>query len=261
MRFLFNLIVGLSLATTASADWTAQSLSQLVVDRPANEGRVGTMHFKLTNKRGRHRERTALMVHSQRDDAERIGIFFTEPSMIEETAFLSLTHPSLSDENWLYLPATDRVRRLPTSDRGDYFMGTDLTYGDIQDNFKFYPEDWDFSLESDVATSVLVLTGRARSEQIREETGYASFRARIDTDSGFPTWIEYSDASGEPLKTVTVTDIQSIGDAPTAMAFEVHNLQTGHRTEIHFSDMRFVPTLDDDVFDPESLSYGVPDIG
>ena len=221
------------------------------------------MHFRLENDAGSVRERTALMLHSDRDNVERIAIFFTEPAMIEETAFLSLNASTEPDENWLYLPATDRVRRLPASDRGDYFMGTDLTYGDIRDNFKFDLGDWQFNAPGPGDASEgehAVLTGTARTPALAREMGYASFRARIDTTTAFPVWIEYTDRDGELLKRVEVFEIGKVGDADTAMRFCVTNLQTGHRTDVHFTDMRHVPDVDDSLFEPEALAYGLPEV-
>ena len=255
-------------ATPAFADNSgppdsAMSLASLVADRPANEGRAGTMHFQLTSSSDRVREREALMIHSEVGETERIAIFFTAPAMIEETAFLSFNHESREDENWLYLPATERVRRLPASDRGDYFLGTDLTYGDIKDNFKFGLDDWNFQLDGEETVggvSFPILTGTARTPEIGLEMGYASFRARIDTETAFPVWVEYADVDGEPLKRVEVHEIELVGDAQTAMQFTAENLQTGHRTDVRFSGMRHVPALDESLFDPDALAYGVPDV-
>lgn len=247
----------------ATAATTADALARLVADRPANEGRAGIMHFRLQNSSGSVRERKALMVHSAGDDADRIAIFFTQPAMIEETAFLSYNHRNRDDETWLYLPATERVRRLPVSDRGDNFMGTDLTYGDIKDNFEFGLEDWTFSLGGDErvdGVSFPVLEGTAKTTEIANEMGYRSFRARIDTTTGFPVWVEYTDTDGAPLKQIEVLKIEKVGDAQTAMHFKVNNLQTGHSTEIHFTEMKHVPNLDDSVFDPTALAYGIPEV-
>lgn len=246
----------------------AQSIAQLVADRPANKGRAGTMHFKLINSAQRERSREALMVHSETSNVERIAIFFTHPSMIEETAFLSLNYDDDDDENWLYLPATERVRRLPASDRGDYFLGTDLTYGDIKDNFKFNISDWDFKLDPTAVVNhsnpennnVKVLLGAAKTPQISRELGYASFKAQVDTQSAFPLWIEYTDVDGELLKRVEVLKIEVIGGAYTAMHFIAENLQTGHKTDVHFTNMRHVPDIDETIFEPDSLAYGVPDV-
>ncbi|MEM5517211.1 outer membrane lipoprotein-sorting protein [Henriciella sp. AS95] len=240
----------------------ANDLAKLVAERAANEGRVGTMHFRLENSSSRVREREALMIHSEKDDTERIAIYFTEPAMIEDTAFLSFNHAAAEDENWLYLPATDRVRRLPASDRGDYFLGTDLTYGDIKDNFKFGLDDWDFAIEAHDAEngSLPILTGQARTPEIGAEMGYGSFRAGIDLETAFPVWIDYTDTDGEPLKRVEVLEIEIIGGVHTALAFTATNQQTGHSTAVSFTGMHHVPQLDQSIFDPETLAYGIPDV-
>jgi outer membrane lipoprotein-sorting protein len=246
------------------ADPVIPELARRVAERPANDGRVGTMHFRLTNSAGKVRERTALMAHSEAGDVVRLAIFFTAPSMISETAFLSFDHASREDESWLFLPATERVRRLPVSERRDYFMGTDMTYGDVKDNFKFSLSDWTFETDGTSehkSKTYPVLTGQAISPAIAEELGYTGFRALVDEETCFPVLIEFSDTDGAPLKRVEVTDLANVGDAWTAMAFVIEQLQTGHRTEVVFTDMRRVPDIDDSVFDPTSLAYGTPEIG
>ena len=264
-RNLFLFCVSVFPAFQANADVSNQAtrLANLVAERPANEGRVGTMHFHLENSSNRVRERQAIMIHSEVASTERIAIFFTQPSMIEETAFMSFNYKIADDENWLYLPATERVRRLPSSDRGDYFLGTDLTYGDIKDNFKFGLEDWNFGVEeglNEAGEEVTFLTGQARTPDLGVEMGYASFRARIDEESAFPVWIEYTDTVGDILKRVEVLDIGIIGGAHTALHFTAENLQTGHKTGVKFTDMRHVPNLDDSIFDPDTLAFGIPDV-
>jgi hypothetical protein len=254
----------LSWSEPARADTAGLELATAVFDRPANEGRVGEMNFVMTNARGQTRERVALMAHGETDALTRIAIYFEAPAAIEGTAFLTHDHEEGSDEAWLYLPATDRTRRLPASERGDYFMGTDITYGDIKDNFRFDPADWTFALDgtSDRDGEALpVLTGTARSDEIAAELGYSAFSAVIDTETLFPVEVQFADTEGEPLKTIRVEETGLIGGAWTALRFSVENLQTGHRTEVFFEDMRHVPDIGDHAFDPDAMAYGVPDIG
>jgi hypothetical protein len=255
----FFLSFGAAGAETLNAD----QLAKLVANRAASEGRAGIMHFKLQTQGGSMRERQALMIHSEREAVERIAIFFQAPAMIEETAFLSFNNPNADDEAWLYLPATERVRRLPASDRGDNFMGTDLSYGDVKDNFKFGLDDWSYTsggVDTIDGSEFPVLIGAARTAELASEMGYGSFRARIDTETGFPVWIEYTDPEGEPLKQMQIMRIEKVGDVQTAMHFKVSNLQTGHSTEIHFTDMQYVPNLDESIFDPNALAYGIPSV-
>lgn len=263
-RLILSLILatgaGQGLADSAS-DPIALATAEAIAARPANEGRVGTMHFSLRNGSGDTRQREALMLHSDTPETIRIAIFFTQPAMLSETAFLSFDHRVGDDENWLYLPATERVRRLPVSDRGDYFMGTDLSYGDIKDDFKFGLEDWVFTAAREElvdGVNYLRLEGEARSPQIVAETGYSQFSALVDTERHFPVDINYRDADGDPLKHIVVEELETVGGAWTAMRFTVNQLQSGHTTQVYFTDMQHRPDLDDSVFDAESLAYGLP---
>ncbi|MEM7570261.1 MAG: outer membrane lipoprotein-sorting protein, partial [Pseudomonadota bacterium] len=234
---LLIVLMSLVAAPAVAAD-TVMEIARSVAERRANEGRVGTMVFKMVNKAGRTRNRTALMAHAENADMTKVAIYFTAPAAIEETAFLSYDRPGdAPDENWLYLPATQKVRRLPPSDRGDYFLGTDLTYGDIKDNFKFPLEDWTFTS----ATSESVggkqyhrLKGTTASPARAKELGYRSFSARIDPKTWFPTEVVFTDADGALLKTVRVEAIEKVGGAWTAMKFSVEQHQSGHKTFVHF---------------------------
>ncbi len=240
-----------------------QALAERIYHRPASAGRVGTMHFRLVNRRGRSRERVALMAHSEIEGTTRVAIFFTAPAAIQNTAFLSHEHKASDDDTWLYLPATERVRRLPMSERSDAFMGTDLSYGDIRDNFRFPLQYWHFRAggsHHDNGREMRSLHGWAQSAEQARDMGYGRFEALVDETSLFPLEIEYFDIHDKPLKRVTVSEIGLVGDAWTALRFEVDNHQSGHRTEVHFENMRYVPELSERVFQPAALADGLPRI-
>jgi hypothetical protein len=263
LRLLFAVALACAAVLPASADPAGEALAQRIAERPANEGRVGDMHFTLTGGSGDTRKRQALTIHSERQGTIQIAIFFVSPAAIQNTAFLSHDRRVGEDGTWLFLPTTERVRRLPASDKGDYFMGTDITYGDIKDDFKFPLEYWTFSAvgsRQHKGGSYAVLRGVARSAAISQETGYGAFEALIDTASYFPVWIEYTDPEGKALKRAIVHEQSKIGGAWTALRFTVENLQTGHRTDVDFANMRHVEALPESVFDPEALGSGIPKI-
>lgn len=240
------------------------ALARAVAERPTNTARVGRMVFTLTAKSGQARQREALMLHADGEDAIRIAIHFKAPAALANTAFLSHDFRAGTDESWLFLPATERVRRIPSADRGDYFMGTDITYGDIKDDFKFGLEDWQFLRAGErmhEGRSLPVLQGKARTAELAREMGYASFEALIDPVTRFPVWALYRDAEGQDLKRVVVSEQKEIGGAWTAMRFRVEQLQSGHITDIHFEDMRAVASLPAKTFDAALLGAGPPKIG
>lgn len=253
----------LLLPAAARPSAAADSLAQRVWARSASEGRVGTMHFELVAASGAVRRRQALMLHSDRPDAVRLAIFFQQPASIASTAFLSHDHRAKADETWLFLPATERVRRIPASQRADAFLGTDLSFGDLKDGFRFAPEDWVFEggeTRSFRGRPHLWLAGRARSPAIARETGYGAFRALICPDTLFPMLTDYDDREGKPVKRVEIHETARIGGTWTAIRFTATNQRTGHRTAVHFTGMRHVQGLGTALFSPDRLADGAPRI-
>lgn len=57
---------------------------------------------------------------------------FTDPPDLRDTAVLLLEGEGGGDELFVFLPMLGRVRRVSGAQRGDSFMGTDLTYEDLQ---------------------------------------------------------------------------------------------------------------------------------
>lgn len=246
---------------STQAQINALEVAKNVVNRSANEGRVGYMHFTMRNDSGSERKRSALLVHSQEPSRTKIGIYFTEPAGLLNTSFLSHDNSDSYDQNWLYLPTTERVRKLPASSRGDYFMGTDLSYGDIKDNFKFALEDWNFSLSEpqiENNKTYYILQGTPKNEEIKQELGYASFTSKIDPQTWFPVNIKYTDIYNMPLKEISILALEMIADTWIATRFSVFNSQTKHQTEIVLSNMQNVANLPDSLLTADELPYGAP---
>lgn len=252
-----------AVAIAANADVDPSVLATNIAERPTNVGRTGEMHFTLRNAKGRQRMRSAVLQHADLEDMTKLAIHFTAPAAIRDTGFLSHDADSGPDQSWLYLPATDRVRRVPASDRGDYFMGTDLTYGDLQDNFKFQIEDWSFSggSEQQYKDQRLVSLHGEATDIARRSLGYRSFSALIDPVTLFPVQLDYTDKDGEPLKRVQVLKQEQIDGAWIATRFAVENLQTGHQTIIELRNVRTDSDMDLSRLEADALDLGAPDLG
>ena len=221
------------------------------------------MHFTLRNKKGRTRERSAVVLYAEQPEITKLAIHFTAPPAIRDTGFLSHNADDGPDQSWLYLPATDRVRRLPASDRGDYFMGTDLTFGDLQDNFKFAAEDWDFTSlaqEQHNGRELIALNGEAVADA-RKIMGYSKFSALVDPTTLFPVSLLYHDVDGELLKRMEILEQEKIDGVWTATHFTIENLQNGHVTEVVLRNMRAAPNLDMSRLESNALDMGAPDLG
>jgi len=113
-----------------------------------DDGEYVTRHLTMTliDKRGKKRVRETIGYRKYFGKEKRTILFYKKPTNVKGTAFLTFDYPDATkdDDQWLYLPALRKVRRISAADRGDYFLGTDFTYEDIKLEGKVDPQDYDF---------------------------------------------------------------------------------------------------------------------
>ena len=257
-------IGGLLVASQAdAADDDGLEIARKVAARSEGKAATRIVQITLTNRRGKKKERRAILLSSVADDVRFTRITYTAPKGIRDTAFLShdFDDPSRSDNSWLYMPALRKERRVPASDRGDYFLGTDFTYEDIQSELKFDLDDYEFELmeiiQEDEAT-LYRLAGTPRSANVARQLGYGGFEAVVDSSTWMPVTIAFFDLADEPLKTVRVEDVRKIDEIWTAMAISAVNHQTGHQTEFLFEEVAYGDTLERQLFQAPALARGLP---
>ena len=128
--------------------------------------------MKLVSGSGAVRERHAIVIRARDESQRNTLIVFAGPNSIRDTAFLSQETFGTDkvDSRWLFVPAAGRVRRLPVAERGDYFLGTDFTYADVESEFKFDLDDYEFTGFEDVrgqdGKTLGRLSGRPRTPEV-----------------------------------------------------------------------------------------------
>ena len=65
------------------------------------------------------------------NEGDKSLVIFDSPGDVRGTAFLSHTKKADSDNQWLYLPALKRVKRIASSNKAGPFMGSEFSYEDI----------------------------------------------------------------------------------------------------------------------------------
>ena len=86
----------------------------------------------LKNRHGQEsaREMRVRTLEVNGDGDKSLSIFDT-PRDIKGTAFLNFTHRTGDDDQWLYLPALKRVKRISSRNKSGSFMGSEFAYEDI----------------------------------------------------------------------------------------------------------------------------------
>ena len=85
----------------------------------------------MTNTEIRHRGRSETKHWREQTRGDLSLVIFDTPADVKGTAFLSHTKKAGSDDQWLYLPALKRVKRIASSNQAGPFMGSEFAYEDI----------------------------------------------------------------------------------------------------------------------------------
>jgi hypothetical protein len=204
-------------------------------------------------------------------DEQRTMAYFSAPANVKGTAFLAISHRDRPADQWLYLPEFRRARRVGGAARRSGFVGTDLTYHDL-DLLAEMPR-W---TEADATSSLLgedtvdgVPCHVIELTPLREDIGYQRivlWLGRDDLVARRLALYEHAPARGwfglgggdapAPTRIITQRDIRRVGAIPVPFHVEVQTPASGSRTIVAFESVSFDEPLPDALFTPPALEWG-----
>ncbi|MBH0178538.1 MAG: outer membrane lipoprotein-sorting protein [Nitrospira sp.] len=255
---LFPLFVFNAAAETLPA---GEEIARRINARDEGEVVSRFVTMAMTDRSGTERVRETKSFRKYFGKEKRTVIFYLSPANIKDTAFLTYDYPEVDrdDDQWLYLPAVRKVRRISASDRGDYFLGTDFTYEDIRMETKVGIEDysWKTLAEETIDGHRCFLVEEIPvNEKTAKELGYSKVQSWVDAEIWMVRQAKYWDVAGNPLKTLQVREITLIRDIWTAHQISVENHKTGHKTVFTFKDVNYGQSVKDELFTEDGLRRG-----
>jgi len=255
-------VAGLALPARAQDGPTADEIIAKMNARDEGEHVTRKLTMTLTDKRGKERVRETIGYRKYFGDEKRTVLFYLSPANIRDTGFMTYDYPEyeVDDDQWLYLPAARKVRRISASDRGDYFLGTDFSYEDIKKESKIEARDYTFTLlgqEELDGVMTYHVEGIPKNEDIAQELGYGKVQLWVDGGIWMPRKAEFWDVRMNPLKTVRTRDIKQVDGIWTAHHIVATNHKTGHTSDFRFEEIDYNTDVDDTVFTQRALRRGV----
>lgn len=256
MRALLLLLPILLMSPQAGAETVREKGLRLVEEADRRDLGWGDessdMLMVLRNRQGdESRRRIRGRVLEVRGDGDKGLTIFDSPRDVKGTAFLSFTHALRPDDQWLYLPALKRVKRISSRNKSGPFMGSEFAYEDMSSQeVAKYRYKW---LRDEP------LAGRdcyvIERHPAYEYSGYTRQLVWLDKAIWRPLKVEFYDRKNALLKTLTLHDYQAFLDKPYHRPgrAEMLNHQTGKSTTLSWSNYRFRTGLSDRDFDRNSL--------
>jgi outer membrane lipoprotein-sorting protein len=237
---------------STSADERGREIAEEAQRRDEGFGDTVTeITMQLMSTDGRIRERRlSWQTLEVIDDGDKSLTIFHEPRDIAGTAFLSFTHINEPDDQWLYLPALKRVKRIASANQTSSFMGSEFSYEDLlSDEVERFDYRW---LRDEVCGELtcFVLERRPRYP----DSGYSKQIVWVDQEEYRTLKIEYYDRREDHEKTLSLDSYrQYLGEFWRAHEFRMENHQTQKATLLAFDTYSFQTGLTDRDFDPNAL--------
>ena len=252
-----TVLVCLGTLPGAMADNAGAEEIGLKIAQAADEQAKGFGNFTarqtmlLRNKQGQESRRSLrIKVLEVEDDGDKSLFVFDEPRDVEGTAFLIHSHNVEGDDQWLYLPALKRVKRISSSNRSGSFMGSEFSYEDMGAQ---NVEKYSYRYLRDETCGELTCTVSERFPTDKK-SGYSRQLVWQDRDE-LRTWrVEYYDRKDAHLKTLTLTNYgQYLDNYWYAGDMTMINHLTGKSTDLTWTEYQFRTDLDDRDFTQTGL--------
>ncbi len=212
---------------------------------------TSTMTMVLRNKAGdetrRNMRAKTLEVPG---DGDKSMTIFDEPRDVKGTASLTYSHATEADEQWLYLPALKRVKRISSKNKSGPFMGSEFAFEDISSQeLAKYTYSY---LRDDTVDGVPVYVVEAYPQY--KNSGYTRLINWIHQDEYYPLKTEFFDRKDSLLKTLTYSNYEQYLDQFwRAHQMDMVNHQNGKSTTLTWEDYAFQTGLSASDFNSKAL--------
>lgn len=212
---------------------------------------TANMTMELRNKQGDSSTRyIRIKTLEVIGDGDKSMSIFDEPADVKGTAFLTFSHAIKPDEQWLYLPALKRVKRINSKNKSGPFMGSEFAYEDIASQ---EVEKYTYKYLRDETLNGIDCFVMERYPAY-EHSGYTRQVAWINKAEYRPEKVVFYDRKNSLLKTLTYDGYQQYLDKFwRADQMYMENHQTGKSTTLTWSDYQFKTGLKERDFNKNSL--------
>ncbi len=240
---------------------TGRQIMERVDARDDGDRQLNDMEMLLIDKNGSTRTRRIRNWRRDVGEDTQSILFFLAPADVKDTGFLTYDYDDSNkdDDQWLYLPALKKTKRIATGDKSGSFMGSDFSYADMTERNL---DNYDYRLiKEDLLDGAKVWQVEAIPNNPKEidETGYTKsiFVVRQDNDVMVRavSWLR----RGGRMKYLDVKRLEQIDGiwVSTEMHMTTRKGDTTlHKTVLRFENVRFNQPMDDSRFSVRQLEKG-----
>jgi outer membrane lipoprotein-sorting protein len=257
IRFIGILIIMLfaSMSLNAQSELSGLEIMQKVANRPDGDEMEGTLIMTLVNSRGGERVREIKQYIKDFGSVEKKIMFFVKPADVKNTSFMNWSYDdeTANDDQWIYLPALKKVKRISSDSSGDYFMGSDFTYDDLGDR---KPSD---DTHTVLRTEIMDELDCYVVESVTKDEDYMYLKTVtwVVKDRWYGLKKDFYDEDGDYLKSLTLNNVENINGFWIITGTEMKNEQKDHATIMEFKNVQIDAGINESNFTERMMKRGL----
>jgi outer membrane lipoprotein-sorting protein len=250
-KMLLITLMFLSLYSAALAEEiSGREIMENVDKRYTGDDESVDVTMTLIKSNGRKRVRKVKLWRKSYGENDKSLMRFFEPADVRGSGFLVWEHKDKNDDQWLYLPALKKVRRISAQEKEQSFMGTDFSYEDLA---SFKVDDYKHTLlkseEIDGDDCFVV-------QSVPEPGKKKSYRKTISwirKDIFFTIRVDFYDKNDNLQKKLNVSAVEEIDGVWTAQRMEMTNIKKNHQTILELENIKYNTGLSNNIFTERNL--------
>ncbi len=251
--FVMALVVAITGMKYSASNIGGAEIMQKVYDLPTGDDTQGELTMTLVNKQGEQRVRKLKQYIKSGEEVDKKIMFFMAPADVKGTSFMSWSYSDgRDDDQWIYLPALKRTKRISSDGKGDYFMGSDFTYDDLGDRHP--SEDNHKLLREETINGVKCYVVESTPKD--EDYMYSKTITWVIKDVYIGLKRDFYDEDGKLMKSLQINKYEKIQGFWTILETEMKNHSKNHKTKMSFSNVAINKGIPDSKFTERSMTLG-----
>jgi outer membrane lipoprotein-sorting protein len=253
-RGVVLLVLLISVSTLLFAAETGPDIMQRVMDTQAADSSAMDIRLTLIDPSGEQRERRIQTLTITEEGLTNTITVFLSPASVKNTRFLTRQRSDGADDQWIYLPAVGRVKRIAATEGGGSFMGSDFTYSDMAST----------TYETDEAEHTLLRneTLNGRASYVIESipliaSDYGKTMIWVDAETYLPLKVEFYAKDSQTIVKELITDSTDYVDGRwITRSITMTTRTTGHKTRIEILQAKYNIPMNSGYFTTTFLETG-----
>jgi hypothetical protein len=244
-------LLGLACIPAFAASPTARQIMEEVYRQDTSRATFMRAGFELFDKEGHHTKKTFTYRRIGSPGDSKTLVVFTAPKEIRGVALLSINRTGVSDRQYIYIPATQRVRAVVPQDRSASFIGTDFTFEDIAERVL---DDFTYRLLGEADNIEGHKTWKIEATPVdSSRSQYKFIYCWVAQDAPVILHSELYDAQGREVRVLHASQLKRVSGIYGPRRMEMASVLNGTRTVLVIDEVKFNASLDETLFTPQAL--------